>query len=654
MDYEDLKRMVELAGYSTHGGARAAVDAASCSQNKHWKESFAQFLRSGILASDCEENPFAPGPDDDEVGTGEIELGRIVRGRDLGGPFRIPLASLGEHQLWAGHSGSGKSFGIMAQLRQLIGRISVWIFDTEDEYKNLARLFSADELLLLDYKDLRRNLFQPPPNFSTAEWHGRIKNIWRESFFMRDGSVNLLGELLHELGSKPDSLPTLNEFHQKLVSLKFRVNSRTAGYWETLLNRTQALLNFMGQTYSCQRGHDVEYLLGRSVVFRLRGLSDDLFCFFVNDLLSYVMASRETLLGSEPRNLFVFDESHRLFNVARTDRADLGEPIAFQAVRTIRKRGVGLILGDQVPHLLPQVVRANLGTRIILRMVDGNSVRAIGDSLSLTSEQRSFLLELPKRRAVVQYSAHERPFLIDLPEHMVEAISDAELAARSVRPGDIPGFVPEKTVEATPNRPRVSKLSDVLSKESIDYLEAISKNQFIPVTKRDSLLKKSGWKGDLLRKDLSEKGFISIVTINTYKRGSNPRLAQITEKGYALLDKLKIDYRRPKGKGGFVHQFWQHTIAEWARREGYTAEIEYFRNGKSVDVGLQRDGRTVACEILISGTQKEMFNLEKDIVAGWDEVWFCVASLGDRRRLGSLFATRPSMPCEFKLLSFFA
>ena len=339
MDYEDLKRMVEVAGYSTHGGARAAVDAASCSQNKHWKGSFAQFLRSSMIASDCEENPFAPGPDDDEVGTGEIELGRIVRGRDLGGPFRIPLALLGEHQLWAGHSGSGKSFGIMAQLRQLIGRISVWIFDTEDEYKNLARLFSADELLLLDYKDLRRNLFQPPPNFSTAEWHGRIKNIWRESFFMRDGSVNLLGELLHELGSNPDSLPTLNEFHQKLVSLKFRVNSRTAGYWETLLNRTQALLNFMGQTYSCQRGHDVEYLLGRSVVFRLRGLSDDLFCFFVNDLLSYVMASRETLLGSEPRNLFVFDESHRLFNVARTDRADLGDATGMDDDREGRALG---------------------------------------------------------------------------------------------------------------------------------------------------------------------------------------------------------------------------------------------------------------------------------------------------------------------------
>lgn len=652
MDHEELKRLAELAGYRGQRGALGAVDASLCSDKSRWSEGLSRFLMVGIRANEADENPFAPGPSDEEVGYGEVEIGRVVRGPDLGCPFRLPLRLLGEHQLWAGHSGSGKSFGIISELRQLIGKVAVWIFDTEDEYKNLAQLFSKDDLLILDYKDFRRNPFQAPSRFSEAEWQGRVKNIWRESFFLRDGSINLLGEILHEL-TRTDSPPTLSQFHRKLASLKFRVNSRNAGYWETLLNRTQALLNFMGPTYSCSRGHDLEHLLTKSVVFRLRGLSDDLFCFFANDLLSYVMAAREALFGCELRNIFVFDEGHRLFNVARTGRADLGEPIAFQAVRMIRKRGIGLIIGDQVPHLLPQVVRANLGTRIILRMVDGNPVRAVAESLSLSSDQREFLLELPKRRAVAQFSGSAGPFLIELPEFEMVARSDDEI--NWSKPDQIPGYVPEEEVVLSPRTQAKSSASrGSLSKEAIDYLEAISNNVFLPVTKRDRELRKSGWKGNALRNELLKDGLISMVDIPTGKRGSKLRLTRISEKGYGLLGDLKVACSRPKGKGSFEHQFWQHTIAEWAKTQGYSAEIECFRKGKSVDVGLECAGRSVACEILVSGVQKEMFNLAKDEMAGWDEIWFCVGSPADRSRLGSLFATLPSIPCEFKLLSFFA
>lgn len=636
MDYDNYLRMLaELAGYKNHQGAQAAVDATLLAKNKRWSESLPRYLKLRSFVNEADSNPFLPGPSDEELGDGDIEIGRLVQGSNLGGPFKLPFSLIGEHQLWTGHSGSGKSFGIMSEVAQLIGTVPVWIFDTEDEYKNLAQFFPPEELLIIDYKDLRRNIFEPPPGFHPLEWQGRIKNIWRESFFLRDGSVNLLGDILHELYLSKGILDgstnyvTLNEFYRKLSSLRFRVNSRNAGYWETLVNRTLNLLNFMGQTYNCLRGHDLEFLLEKSVIFRLRGLSDDLFCLFVNDMLTYVLASREPLLNCELRNVFILDEAHRLFSPIRAERSDLGEPIAFQAVRTIRKRGVGLIIGDQVPHLLPQAIRANLGTRIVLRLVDGNSLRAIGDSLSLTPEQRAYILELPKRQAVVQYSGYPKPFLIELPElGLTEPIGESALDERSRQISSVPGFCAEEGDK--PNNPkaptgRASRLREPISLEAIEYLKEISKNVFLPVTKRDKSLGKSGWKGNALREELINNGLIRLAKINTYIRGGKITVAEITGKGYEFLDRLKVKYEKPRGKGGLEHRFWQVVIAEWGLRYGYAAKIEDFRNGKSVDVGMEIDGKSVACEILINGEEKELFNLEKDSVAGWDEIWFCCA-----------------------------
>ncbi|MDA2913907.1 hypothetical protein MYX77_08125 [Acidobacteriia bacterium AH_259_A11_L15] len=42
-----------------------------------------------------------------------------------------------------------------------------------------------------------------------------------------------------------------------------------------------------------------------------------------------------------------------------------------------------------------------------------------------------------------------------------------------------------------------------------------------------------------------------------------------------------------------------------------------------MDVGMEIAGRSVACEIVFTRQRKELFNLEKDSMAGWDEIWFC-------------------------------
>ena len=82
---------------------------------------------------------FGPGPErtgrQDGIFAGEIVFGKQARKKLL-----IPIDSFSEHTLVSGHSGSGKSFFIRMLIPQFVSKgISVWIFDSENEYRSLLK-----------------------------------------------------------------------------------------------------------------------------------------------------------------------------------------------------------------------------------------------------------------------------------------------------------------------------------------------------------------------------------------------------------------------------------------------------------------------------------------------------------------------------------
>ena len=77
----------------------------------------------------------------------------------------------------------------------------------------------------LSYKDLRRNVLEKLPIESPNEAINRIVSTWREGFFLRDGSSNLLNRILSELYERngvfqgSDNYPCLSELHEALTKL---------------------------------------------------------------------------------------------------------------------------------------------------------------------------------------------------------------------------------------------------------------------------------------------------------------------------------------------------------------------------------------------------------------------------------------------------
>jgi predicted DNA-binding transcriptional regulator AlpA len=77
------------------------------------------------------------------------------------------------------------------------------------------------------------------------------------------------------------------------------------------------------------------------------------------------------------------------------------------------------------------------------------------------------------------------------------------------------------------------------------------------------------------------------------------------------------------GRGGEHHKYLQQLIRRWAEARGYTVTIEkpILDGLGSVDVALEKGGRTVACEVSVTtDAEHEIGNVQKCLAAGFDEV----------------------------------
>ena len=133
----------------------------------------------------------------------------------------------------------------------------------------------------------------------------------------------------------------------------------------------------------------------------------------------------------------------------------------------------------------------------------------------------------------------------------------------------------------------------------------------------------SNWKGNTLRKQLEDLGMLRQHKVNMGMRGKRITLTELTGRAYQVLEALEVKVKRPSGNGSYTHQFWQHTIHNWAVRKGYPVRIEESLGEKRVDVGVRWAEKCVAVEVVVERLDKELANLRKDLLDGWDQVIFC-------------------------------
>ena len=210
-----------------------------------------------------------------------------------------------------------------------------------------------------------------------------------------------------------------------------------------------------------------------------------------------------------------------------------------------------------------------------------------------------------------------------------------KIVAESLRPTISSAETPltlRQRIQKEKSEKMVSVSDDkVLSTNERGFLEFVSQNPDMFITQLYKALDLSGYKGDMIKEGLIEKGLIVQEETREGKGGRLAKVITLTDKGVSILKEVTLT-----GKGGDFHKHLQMMFKEQAQLYGWKAKIEEKIPGslESVDVGLTRDDVRVAIEV--SSTTKanqEMQNIRKCLEAGYDYI-ICVSS--EEKRLFSL------------------
>jgi len=105
-----------------------------------------------------------------------------------------------------------------------------------------------------------------------------------------------------------------------------------------------------------------------------------------------------------------------------------------------------------------------------------------------------------------------------------------------------------------------------------------------------------------------------------------------------MLEAVVPEVPEQTGRGGTVHVKIQNMIKSIANQYGWKADLEYQVYNGAVDVWLQREGLSIACEINVTtGTDYERQNINKCLNAGADEVWLICDDQSKLLEIGETF-----------------
>jgi len=172
---ENLKMLSALSGYRSHVGAKRASEIAIATSSPKWTNKIEKFYKGQINIPLELVNPFLPGPSSDDVGAGDIILGILQDGS----PVMLPLDLLSQNVYIVGTTGTGKTWDLIFICRQTISQgVRIWIFDRENHIcKFFAEELRTNKVIVLNYKDFKRNPLEPVPGEEKRETTNRITSV---------------------------------------------------------------------------------------------------------------------------------------------------------------------------------------------------------------------------------------------------------------------------------------------------------------------------------------------------------------------------------------------------------------------------------------------------------------------------------------------
>jgi Helicase HerA, central domain len=570
----------------------------------------------GYIAAQLSNNPFTACPPPGII-DGEIKIGYVydnIRKRSYS--FGISRYELNQHMLESGRSGGGKTTVLILILSNLIHlNIPFCIFDFKRDYRSMIR--HSKNFYVFNKNNFRFNPLIPPKKTEPVQWASIFTDIFFQNFYQGTASSakSIFLDTLLKLYKQKNQITfndVCNEFNRMLYDKNCSNNIKES--IRTIMVRLKPFNSILGDAINSP-SFDMEDLLTKQVVLELDGLTIEYQTFLATLIFHWIFTYRLNLAQrASLQHLLLFDEAKRLFS--------LGIPLVGQLVSLAREFGQGLILADQMPSCLDHATLANVYTTITLNLSAPRDINAISYAMGLNTEQKQALNSLPLKTAIVKMAGrYTRPFQIHIPDLIIDKnINDSELAIymKPKLEALIPVNPKQSNAQSNPEqeKEKPAQESDEISENERNLLWDIKSHPYIPATERQQSLNFTTYMAGKLYSGLIAKELIVGHEVKVNYRGRPQKFYELTGKGTELAGQQNLG----SGKGGFIHRLHQHRLKKVFESQGYKVKIEEFKNGKNADLGLTKGNKSIAVEIAMSA-QGEVSNIEKDLAAGWNEVW---------------------------------
>ena len=232
------------------------------------------------------------------------------------------------------------------------------------------------------------------------------------------------------------SFPTLEDLLNKIETevTKHNFDDRLKkDYIGSITARLQGLLvGSKGQMLNSRRSIDFRELIEKKVVLEIEGIKNGtekslVMGFILTNLCEALRAKYNK--DKHFKHITLIEEAHRLLS-KYTPGDSLNKKNSVETfadmLAEVRKYGESLIIADQIPNKMTPEVLKNTNTKIVHKIFAEDDKEAIGNTISLSKEQKDFLSSLPTGRAIVFSQSWTKAIQVQI-ERMTDTTSDENI-----------------------------------------------------------------------------------------------------------------------------------------------------------------------------------------------------------------------------------
>ena len=396
-----------------------------------------------------------------EKGEELISLGKLVQsGNKIDTKVYLEKSALNKHIFITGVTGTGKT--TTCQKLLLESELPFLVIEpAKTEYRILMNNPKTEDILIFTLGNdkvapFRLNPFEFFEGESITSRVDMLKAAMEASFDMEAAIPQIIESAMYscyeDYGWNIDtdenekfenpydegvySFPTLEDLLNKVETevTKHNFDDRLKkDYIGSITARLQGLLvGSKGQMLNSRRSIDFRELIEKKVVLEIEGIKNGtekslVMGFILTNLCEALRAKYNK--DKHFKHITLIEEAHRLLSkYAPGDSLNKKNSVETFAdmLAEVRKYGESLIIADQIPNKMTPEVLKNTNTKIVHKIFAEDDKEAIGNTISLSKEQKDFLSSLPTGRAIVFSQSWTKAVQVQI-ERMTDTTSDENI-----------------------------------------------------------------------------------------------------------------------------------------------------------------------------------------------------------------------------------